>query len=190
MSSPIRPSARAQAKNALDQLKELETRAKNQEETLIHVVRATEQVLQKQNQELSSLKEMVNALVGLVGPDEIAKAIDDNRIAAAEENAKQVQANIAKGLENKKLVKAEKVSEQSVIVGQETNADGSVLAPGYSAMSFSEIKPDFQTKLLGQPVGFAVETETGGKFTVTEIIDRVTEVAPTESVTTPAVSQN
>jgi hypothetical protein len=140
----------------------------------------------------SELTEIVNALVALVGEEDVAKAVMEARMARVQQESDASKAALDKAVTEGKVVAIPAITDASIIVGVEKAKDGTVKHPGRAQIGFSKLLPDFQKMLLGQAVGFTVATPEGGTFEVQEIYEAVpalAETAPaaTEPVAVPAV---
>lgn len=142
--------------------------------------------------QLSELTEIVNAVVFLVGEEDVAKAVTDARIAKAKQESEAAQAALEKAVADGQFKASETITETSIIVGTEKDKDGTVIPPGRAQLQFAKLLPKFKEELLGKTVGFVVTTPPGGSFEVTAVFDQVPQppteapnpVPPTE---TPAV---
>lgn len=187
-------SARQGAKDSFSRLNAVEKRVTDVEQTLSKVLMAINQVLGQLGKNLDEVAETVEALVNLTGPEQVAQAIAEIRATKLRQNADQTKAKVAEMVANGTLVKAEAVTgEKSLIVGREVQADGAEIPPGYAAVRFTQLKPDYREKLTGKKVGDTMDTESGGKFTVNEVYEFVpppeqaaapVEAAPTADAST------
>jgi hypothetical protein len=152
--------------NSLERIETLEAGYKS-------LVEALQGTLTQQAHEISTLKETIAAIKVVVGEKGIDDAIKAARIERAEARSAAEKAALETQLSSGALVKADVISEQSVVVGKEVTADGEVIPPGRVQLIFGQFLPEFQEKLKGQSVGTTVDTPVGGKFEVTEIYDFV-----------------
>lgn len=180
MSTPYTTDTRIIAKrsaNALDRIGELETGLTLLSQDIQRVLPAIDQAIQAVQQQLSGAIEVLDAVVSTLGTETIEKCMIENRRSKAtslmEADKARLEAELAAGSK----VPVATITDKSTVVGVETEPDGSVRHPGRAQLVFSRIAPDFQNKLLGQPVDFVLELPTGGKFTVTGIFEDV-EKAP------------
>lgn len=171
-------------KSALERLDILE----GDVQRLFSAVNESSMVARQGTAELASLLEAVVELLGAETVDAKVKEIAERKQL---ENLARAEAALAAGLEKGELVKADKVSEVSVIVGKEIDEKGEVIFPGKVQLQTSAIKPEFKEKLLGQGVGTVIDAPRG-KFEVMAIYDVVAkpetpaEAAPAEA---PAPTQ-
>lgn len=130
----------------------------------------------------------LNAVVEILGRDSVkAKMVEQMEKQQSQEleaRTSHLQAGVAEG----RILKVEKISENSLVVSTETDSAGKVRHPGKFHLNFGEIAPQFQEKLLGRGVGERVELPEGqGTFEVVEIY----ELAPTPvpaAIQTPAAN--
>lgn len=152
--------------HALDRLDRIET-------LLPELISGINNSFGSMNQQLNAQAEFVEAVVEMLGRVAIEAAIKDNR----ERKAVELMESEKKGLEELKAAGAiavvEKVTEKSIIVGREYNADGSVRHPGRAQVPYARVDANFKEKLLGQSVGFVMELPNTGKFEIVEICEVV-----------------
>ncbi len=166
-------SLRKKATDAISRLDVLETELEEIRKGNLDTVMAVNQAFSQLSQKLDESREILDAVVGLIGAQAVQEAIQGTRLAQMVDAANATKANIAKALAEGKLVKTEVVTAKSLVVGRETKPDGTEIPPGYAAIRFSQVKEAFQTKLMGLKVGEALDTEAGGKFEVVELYEEV-----------------
>lgn len=160
--------------NALERLDQLE-------KTVGNIVGAVNNSLGQVSQQLSGITEVLDAVVQTLGADTIQKLMAESRAAKAEEQAREEEAALKALVERGDVQAVEKVTEKSVVVGRETNADGTVRTPGRAQVAFARIDPAFQASFLGQSVGFTLDLPNGGKFEVLgvyEVVEKSATPAP------------
>lgn len=167
-----RPSARKQAGDALARLDEIE-------KVLTQLPLAMNQALNRISQQVSQIAEQLNAVVGILGVDAVAKAIQEERNAKDIADAERTKAEIEKGLAEGKLLLQDVVTEESIVTGVEYDKDGGVIVPGFIAAKFTDIEEEYKANLLGKGAGFEFATKTGGKF----IVERAFVIAPPPEAT-------
>lgn len=160
----------------------LEEQAEKSAKAQAELVEALNSAFGNMNNQLVEAVETVNALVASVGADEIARIVVEERHKKAVAEAEARKTTLKNMADSGLLVKADVISDKSVIVGQESDKEGKDLDPGYAQLQLSNLKPEFQAQVLGQAVGFVLDTPNG-KVTVKEIWDfadpkPVPEVAP------------
>lgn len=188
--NPVTPiSNRQSAKDAFGRLTSLEKRVADVEQTISRVLMAVNQVIANLNKDVGDVAEKLEAVVSILGPDEVAQAVGELRAQALRDAAEKTKADIAKAVTEGKLLKAEAVTdEKSLIVGKEVQKDGTEVPPGYSAVRFLQLKPEYRTKLTGKKVGDVIETENGGNFTILELYEVVPPPAPEAAPAAPAAA--
>lgn len=154
-----------------NQTKSLSDRVGGIEQNFARVLFGINQRFQGTDQRLVTLEELVDAAIELHGRDEIARIVDAKRVERAQALAAQEKATLQQAVEDGYAVAAEKAGERSIVVGKYVNADGTVIEPGRAQLVMPGIQPQFREKLLGQPVGTAVELPDGGKFVLDEIYE-------------------
>lgn len=171
-------SQKKQVKSALERIDQLE-------QDIPQIVMGVNEAIMGQRQATGELAQVVEALTEIIGSgnvDSKIKEIQERKTLARVEQAKK---NLEDGLEKGTVVKADAISDKSLVVGRETDKDGNVVFPGRAQVTFDQIAPEFQDKLLGQGAGFAVETKAGGKFEVVEVYDVITTATGTAAEATP-----
>ena len=129
----------------------------------------------------------IEALVQELGPDVVARRLEIMRQQFASEQWEKDQKDIAKAVEEGKLVPADMVGEDCIVVGKETDKDGNVRHPGGVAFNYSQSVPEVRDNLLGVGVGAEVSAPQDTKFTVTAIYKPVPKQdAPTGATEEPA----
>ena len=167
--------------NALERLDQVE-------KTVGNIVGAVNNSLGQVSQQLGGITEVLDAVVQTLGAETIQKIMTENRQAKAEAAAQAEEAALKELLSKGDIKVAEAISEKSIVVGRETNPDGTVRAPGRAQVAFARIDPNFQGPFLGKAVGFVLDLPNGGKFEVLEIYEVVEkpETVPAESSTPEA----
>lgn len=148
------------------------------EASVQNLVEQINQSLSAVEKQLTMHQELVGALVSIVGVEPVKEAIETARAAKKQQeleamiaSAQAAKAALEAGLTNGEIAAAEICGERSVIVGVERDKEGVEIPPGRSQLLFAMVKPEFQEKLLGKPVGTVIETATGGTFTVDGLFD-------------------
>lgn len=130
-------------------------------------------------------REMLDAVIQAVGVDVVQGIIEQNRLQAMKDAVEKTKENIAKALTEGKLVKTTVIAPKTLIVGRETKEDGSEIPPGMAFVQIEQVKEDFRAKLLGQGIGFKMETETKGLFEVLDLYQPVEPVVPPAPAAVP-----
>lgn len=169
--------AAARSKASLDRLDDLDKQVAGLGESLKQIVMAVNGSLGQLNRGLEEYKEMLNAVIGILGPAQVQAEIETNRKVALDKQVADTKASIASALESGDIVRAEKATEKSFVAGVETKADGTAIPPGWAFVPMQKIEEEFRKQLVGQGVGFKVVTKEGGHFELLEIYEAV-EKAP------------
>lgn len=182
MSNSInRPSVRNLGNTALDRIAKLE-------ESHRRLAVAVNESLVKIDKHMQMVLRQMDAVVGLIGVDEVTNAIEANEKAAESEAAAETQVNIAKAVEEGKLVRAEAITEKSLFTCVEYSATGEVIHPGFAAISFASLTNEEEKKgLLGLKVGSEYTAKSGTKLTISGIYVPGTPAPKTEPVPALAV---
>jgi hypothetical protein len=163
------------------------------EKTVGNIVGAVNNSLGQVSQQLSGITEVLDAVVQTLGAETIQKVMTESRQAKAEAQAQAEEAALKELLSKGDIAVAEKISEKSIVVGRETNPDGTVRVPGRAQVAFARIDPNFQAAFLGQAAGFSLDLPTGGKFEVLEVyevVERAESTTPvTEAPAAPATTE-
>jgi len=155
-------SLRQRTRNAIERLDAVEN-------SITQMVQAINQSMGNLNNQISGVTEVLDAVVSLFGVEAVQNQVIETRKSRQQEQSdaqvKQVEELKKQGV----LVSQDKVEEQSLLVGRETTKDGQVVHPGRFQHHFSQIQKEVSAKMLGQAVGFKVETPAGGHWEILEI---------------------
>jgi len=132
------------------------------------------------------LTQLLNAVVDLLGRETVGAKMKELReqaiVQEAELKKQQLEVAVAEG----RLVKVEKITEGSVIVSKEAGPDGTPIHTGRFQMTFAEVDPKFQEKLLGMSVGTKLDLpNNAGTYEVVEIYELAPVKVPA-AIETPA----
>jgi hypothetical protein len=140
--------------------------------------------------------EIVDAVVAILGHEQVGlqmKKQREERAAAQDaKDAAQLEVLVKAAAEGKAgFVATDRVTENTLIVGHETNKDGNKVPPGRLHMRLFQFEdPTLKAALLGAKVGDEVPTPYEGKVTITALYNEVqAKPAETEAVTTPVPSE-
>lgn len=166
-------------KSALERIDQLEGDLGEVQGMIQNLLMATNQVLSNFENRINVQAELIEALGLLAGPEKLAETV--NQIKAKKVN--DALANAKKALEvaveQGKVVPVDAITEKSLIIGAEFDADGIEVAPGRMQITFQSLLPQFKEELLGKGVGAEVKTPSGGSFKVSEVYE-VLDAAVTE----------
>jgi len=158
-------------------LEALEKALEAQNESVKQIVTAANATFSQLHRAVEVSNEMLNSVIGILGPAQVQDEIERNRKLALDNQVAESKAGIAKALESGDLVVAEKASEKSFVAGVEVKADGVAVPPGWAFVPMTKIEEEFRTQLIGQSVGFKVQTKEGGHFELLEIYEPVEKKA-------------
>lgn len=130
-------------------------------------------------EKIQGLASLVEAAVELLGGadiiDEKMKEIRERKALAAVANAK---AAIEKGLKEGEIVgNTGAITEKSIIVGHELNAEGKTEFPGFVSLATQQLKPEFKNQLIGKTAPVTIDTANGAKLAVTAVYETVAKPA-------------
>lgn len=185
MSLERQMSLRKKANSAMERLDLMEASLGDLRNTYAGLAKGLNQVLSRLDNDMRLLREMLDTIIQIVGPEEVAKVLAENRLARMQAEADETRANIAKAMQEGNLVQASKVSARSLVVGRDLKPDGTEIPPGYLALPMPRIDQEYHPKLLDQGVGYIIDTKDGGKFEVLEIYDPVDQKATEEPTLVP-----
>lgn len=163
-----------QKKSALERIEALESMLPN-------LIQALGRQIDDMKTQLNGLAELVDTMIGLIGVEKVEAELKSNRLKTATEKAEQQKAHTAKMLAEGRLVSAETVGDNSVLVLRVNSIEtGEPVGTGWFRFHVSEIKPEIRETMKGQTVGFkgADELQT---FEILEIYD----VAPPPAAPAP-----
>jgi hypothetical protein len=152
---------RKQVKTALERIDDLEKRVPE-------FAREVEKAVNGQAQSMAQLSEVMGALIEIVGPNAVDAMIEENRARREQARVEAAKDALAKGIAAGTIVPAALVSTRSLIVADQKDKDGKVVD---ARIVYSQVKPEYQTKVLDQAPGFSFEFPDGGSFTIKEVYD-------------------
>lgn len=166
---------RAKTKDALSRITDLE-------ELIPAISNAVNKSLQQVDQHLGNFNDSLEAVIALVGAEAVANKRAELQAAKIAQQLEDQKNAVAEAVKVGTLVVVPAITEKSLVIGVETNKDGSVAGTGRVQLPLQGIKPEFKEQLLGKAVGASFDLPTGGKFTCTEFYDVVEQLPPpTES---------
>lgn len=146
-------------------------RVNNLEKEHVRLLTALQKSFETTDNMLKSLSEILSAVVAILGPDEVTKAIDDARQAAKEKEILKAKAALEGFVADGTVVIAPVVGPQSLVVGHETLPDGK--DSGRLQFLFKDLAEDRQAALLNKTVNDVIPFPSGSSFKVTEIYNVV-----------------
>lgn len=169
------PSLRQRTKNALERIDGLE-------QQMVKLIEGLNTAFDQINRKLGTLEDSLEAVVTILGVETVAQSITEIRLKRAEDAATQEKEKIKALVEAGIYATAETVSDKSIVVGRESDAEGKISPPGFVKADFRDIKPELKEKFLGQTVGFKLETSPGQTFELLEIYEEqdVKDLPPLE----------
>jgi len=188
MATPQTQDNRINAKrtaNALDRIDGIE-------QTLSAIIPQINNSFANMSRQQESQGEVLEAVVTILGQDTITATVKANRDARALATMEAEKKGLEELKANGTLAAVEVVSDKSLIVGREFNADGTIIHPGRVQVAYQRVDAQFQPQLLGKGVGITFDLPKGGKFEVLEIYEVVQKPdAPTAGAveTAPAPTE-
>lgn len=165
--TPKKASAGANARTALERLNDLET------QVIPNFLKGVNEAFGNVDANFTGLKEQVDALVRLLGEEQVAATITEMH-AEQDEAQRDGMAEKLKGYVDRGALKpAEEIGERSFVVGCEKDKEGNVLRPGRVQLAYTSIKPEYQEKVKGQKIPVSFPTAEGGSFEITEVYEIV-----------------
>lgn len=151
--------AQKQARNAL-------ARVESIEKVLSEIARETDESKNR----MTSVMEVMDALVQLVGINEVQTVVGENRKERALKKQEQEIAAVKNLVESGVLVSETTANTGNLLVFKETKEDGSEVLPvSRVQFMFEQLKPDFQEQLKGKEVGSKIKSDAGNFFEVREV---------------------
>jgi CRISPR/Cas system-associated exonuclease Cas4 (RecB family) len=153
-------------------------RIEDLENGLQSLMEGLEAVLGKRDNSFRSLDEIVRAVVDILGEDKVVEAINASRAAKAEGAAKAAFDALEASKANGVAVAVDVISDKSILVVEQYNADGTPDVPAKVPVAVSSA-PELFADGFGKGIGTRIERENG-YLIVTEIYNidevRVTQV--------------
>jgi hypothetical protein len=150
-------------------------RLKNMEDNEVRLMQALQQSFSTSDKMLKNLAEILSAVVAVVGPEVITKAVEDARLAAKEEQILKAKTALEGLVADGTMVVTDTVTNASLVVGHETLPDGS--DSGRLQFLVNELAEDRKAALIGKTVGFVIDFPSGSKFEINEIYNVVEKPA-------------
>lgn len=137
-----------------------------------------------------ALKLLDNKVSSIIQASVKGEDISDDTIdrIMLENNCDALAQKIKKLVDQNVLIAETQVSENSFVVGKETDKDGKVLNPRVQFALKSLQSTDFQAKLVGVKVGEAINLEDGVAFSVVESYKIQAPPAPEAPAVAPEVT--
>lgn len=157
-----KPGIRAQARAISTEVKELQ-------QLFSRALVGIESRMGQQGNLLNRMSRVLNAVVELVGADEVQVAVDRAAQEEAAQRATAEKAALDNAIADGYVMPADSITELSIIVGHETDDKGNLVGTGRQQVAFRTIDPGSQEELLGKKVGDKVKTPVGGEFEIKEI---------------------
>lgn len=169
----------------IDRQMSVRKRLDNLEGQMAELMDALNKVLSNQSRQIQEAVETLNAIVAHIGADKVAQIIVDERNKKAAEEAEGKKKTVAQLMQSGLLTKNEVITEKSIVTGRELDLNGEVVPPGYAQVQVATLKPEFKNQLLGQKVGFVLDTPSG-KLEVQEILEYNDKPPQPEAAAQPA----
>lgn len=141
------------------------------EQNLARVLFGINQRFQASDQRLTTLEDLVEALVNLQGAQDVHAFVNEKRVERAREASAKEQASLEEGISDGFVLKAASVGDKSIIVGKYTDVEGKVIEPGRAQLVIPGVQPQFKELLIGKTPGAILDLPNGEKFELTEIYE-------------------
>lgn len=182
MSETVANLAQKNARNALQRIEYLER-------LIPQLLSATNNAMNQAQMQFSGLVEIVDALVQAHGPEAVEAIVVENRRNRALKQVEGDKAFLKAALDSGEAKAADTVTEDSIIVFNETTEDGVALDPGRAQFQYKQLMPAFRPQVLGKGTGTKVVSPQGNVFEVVEIYSYTPKAeveAATEAMLTEA----
>lgn len=163
------------AKGAIERISEIE-------QSLPGLINAVNQGFVEFNSRVAGLAEVVEALVQKLGPEEVQSILAARRTERDQQRVEQAKQWLAQQVEAGSLAPAEAVTERSLLVGVETDAEGNAVPPGRIQLTIDRVNTEIRELLMGKPAGTKIQTPGGTTFEVLEVYN-ITESTHTAEAT-------
>lgn len=145
------------------------------ENTIPSILRAVGAQIDPLTQQMQALVEAVNelrmytdVLVGLQDVNVVAEKVREVRLAHANEQMAEEDADTAQQVSKGFLVPTETCDEGSVLVISATDASGQPSIPDHRRVAVAQTKPDVKPLLVGRKVGETITLPDGSTVTIRE----------------------
>ena len=169
MSNGLKPSLRAVQGSLSDRITSVEERATGLEENFTRFLIGVSQRLDRNDERLGLLEENAEALKELNGVEEVNRLIIQRRVERMRAEATIEKARLDEGLADGYILTAEKVTDDSILVGRYLDKDGVPIEPGWVQLATPKVQPQFRLLLLDQPAGTKIDIPNGNKFELLSI---------------------
>lgn len=178
------------APSASQKLRALEKQLKELQGFMGQLVNSVNQTLNQQVGpllgRLNDVEEILSVLVEDYGAEEVNAAIAGRRAKKLEGDIATAKANIADGVAKGFLIPSEVVTEKSLVVGFESDANDVPQNPPWASLLFAQLREDLKPTFVGAAVGTKVANGSGF-FNITEIYVVDEERAREAATQPPAV---
>lgn len=117
---------------------------------------------------LNRIQEILDAMISVIGLPAVEAALKENAIAAAKAQAEVDRADNEKLKADGFLVPEDVVTETSLLVLGEKDADGNDVAAGWFRVQMQNLKPESKELFLGKAVGATGVYPNGNQFQILE----------------------
>jgi hypothetical protein len=163
-------SLREKTKSALERIGQIE-------DNYDSLMDALQKELGNMQKTLANVTETLDAVKSSIGKDVVEAIIEDTRNQKKTEEATKAKDEIAKLVEQKVLVPAETVGEDSFIIGHDIDGEGNTIHPGFGHVHFRQVDAKFQEKVKGVSAGTSIPTGPEGSKSAF-VIDQIYTFVP------------
>lgn len=137
-------------------------------------------------QRLASIARVLNAVTDVVGSESVSAKMTEQIEKEKAEQLLAAKSELTDRVTSGQLVSASVATGNSLLVGREYDKDGKVVND-WVRTDFASVAPEYQEKLLNQPVGTKFTIGEMGQFELVEIYDPAPPAAAVVSPSTLVV---
>jgi hypothetical protein len=156
-------------KGSLERLDEVERK-------LISVVQQIQKIFADYDNRYEATTRAINALVELVGREQVAQTVEKQKIEELEAESKTVSDFIEAEVSAGRLKSVETIdSENHIVVSTQKDASGKTLHPEKIQIPLSNYQPEVKTLLQGKKVGDSVTLPDASVVEILAIYEKVSQ---------------
>jgi hypothetical protein len=152
------------------------------------IVTALNKTFTEFNSKQNSIVEAVEAIISVVGVEEVRAAMEARARAQEEARIAAQKKAVEEAVTSGQLKPSTAITPSSYVVGSETR-DGKPVGTGRVQVEVSRLADVIREPLLGQAAGFVLKTPDGTEFAIEEVYEIVPQ-APTPPAPAPESDEN